>query len=122
MKITFFYLTLFLNCLAVCFNEAVANEDNTANAKNRPPNILFILADDHRWDLLSRNSSQVQTPNLDALANDGVVFENAFVTTPICASSRISILTGLTERTHDFTFGRPPTGEMESSACIALTL
>ncbi|GEA07894.1 hypothetical protein KUL42_26550 [Alteromonas sp. KUL42] len=115
MKITFFYLTLLLNCLAVCFNEAVANENNTANTKNRPPNILFILADDHRWDLLSRNSSQVQTPNLDALANDGVVFENAFVTTPICASSRISILTGLTERTHDFTFGRPPTGEKESS-------
>lgn len=115
MKITFSYLTLLLNCFTLCFNEAVANEDNTAKTESRPPNILFILADDHRWDLLSRNSSQVQTPNLDALANDGVVFENAFVTTPICASSRISILTGLTERTHDFTFGRPPTGEKESS-------
>lgn len=115
VKITFSYLTLLLNCFTLCFNEAVANEDNTAKTESRPPNILFILADDHRWDLLSRNSSQVQTPNLDALANDGVVFENAFVTTPICASSRISILTGLTERTHDFTFGRPPTGEKESS-------
>jgi len=93
----------------------VANDGSDAVTESKPPNILFILADDHRWDLLSRNSSQVQTPNLDALANEGVVFKNAFVTTPICASSRISILTSLTERTHDFTFGRPPTGQEESS-------
>ncbi|MFA3791999.1 sulfatase-like hydrolase/transferase [Aliiglaciecola sp. SL4] len=79
------------------------------------PNILFVLADDHRWDMLGKYHPIIQTPNLDELANKGVVFKNTFVTTPICATSRVSILTGLTERTHDFTFGRPKTGSKESA-------
>lgn len=79
------------------------------------PNILFILADDHRWDLIGKYHPIVKTPNLDKLADQGSVFKNAFVTTPICASSRISILTGLTERTHDFTFAQPATGVEESA-------
>ncbi|RDV25434.1 DUF4976 domain-containing protein [Alteromonas aestuariivivens] len=84
------------------------------DARPSRPNILFILADDHRWDLLGNIHPIIKTPNLDRLAEQGTYFSNAFVTTPICASSRISILTGLTERTHDFTFGRPPTGAIES--------
>ncbi|MDP5132512.1 MAG: sulfatase-like hydrolase/transferase [Paraglaciecola sp.] len=83
-------------------------------AKKRP-NILFILADDHRADLLGKIHPIIKTPNLDELADKGTMFKNAFVTTPICASSRVSILTGLTERTHDFTFGRPATGLVESN-------
>lgn len=42
----------------------------------------------------------IQTPNLDKLAAEGVIFDNAFVTTPICASSRASILTGQHMRRH----------------------
>lgn len=79
------------------------------------PNILFILADDHRWDLIGKYHPIVKTPNLDQLADKGTVFKNTFVTTPICASSRISILTGLTERTHDYTFQQPKTGVEESA-------
>lgn len=45
---------------------------------------------------------------MDALAAGGVRFANAFVTTPICAASRASIFTGLYERTHGYTFTRPP--------------
>ncbi|GEA09875.1 hypothetical protein KUL49_02500 [Alteromonas sp. KUL49] len=86
----------------------------TNDDKSRP-NILFILADDHRWDMLGKYHPIVKTPQLDALANEGTVFRNAFVTTPICASSRVSILSGLTERTHDFTFQQPSTGVQESA-------
>ena len=50
----------------------------------------------------------IKTPHLDALAKDGVRFSNAFVTTAICAASRASILTGLYERTHRYTFGTKP--------------
>jgi arylsulfatase A-like enzyme len=50
----------------------------------------------------------LETPNMDLLASEGFRFENAFVTTPICAASRASILTGLVERTHQFTFATPP--------------
>src|SRR6476660_3266624 len=73
------------------------------------PNIVFLLADDMRWDMMGYAGNPIiQTPHLDALAKDGVRFENAFVTTAICAASRASILTGLYERTHRYTFGTKP--------------
>lgn len=73
------------------------------------PNIIFILTDDQRWDALGcAGNPIIQTPNMDRLAEKGVRFEHAFVTTPICAASRASIFTGLYERTHGFTFGTPP--------------
>jgi len=78
-----------------------------ASAK-KAPNIVFLLADDHRWDLIGKYHPIIQTPNLDALANKGTFFKKAFVTTPICATSRASILTSTTERTHQHTFGRAP--------------
>jgi arylsulfatase A-like enzyme len=73
------------------------------------PNILFVLTDDQRWDALGCAGNRViQTPTLDGIARDGVRFANAFATTPICAASRASILTGLYERTHGYTFTKPP--------------
>lgn len=73
------------------------------------PNILFLLADDQRYDALGcAGHPIIKTPVIDTLASEGVRFLNAFVTTPICAASRASILTGLHERTHGYTFGTPP--------------
>jgi arylsulfatase A-like enzyme len=73
------------------------------------PNILFFLSDDHRADFLSCAGHEiVQTPFIDDLAHRGVRFENAFVTTSICAASRATLLTGMWERTHKYTFGTPP--------------
>jgi len=72
------------------------------------PNIIFILTDDQRWDALGvAGNSIIQTPEMDALARTGTYFKNAFSTTPICAASRASILTGLYERTHGYTFQKP---------------
>lgn len=72
------------------------------------PNIIFILTDDQRWDALGyAGNNIIQTPNMDELAGNGLYFANAFVTTPICAASRASLFTGLYERTHNYTFGRP---------------
>jgi len=58
------------------------------------PNILFIFSDDHRHDLLGLVNPKIKTPNLDALANSGVRFDRAFVTTAICSPSRAAILSG----------------------------
>ena len=73
------------------------------------PNIIFILTDDQRWDAMHcAGNGIIYTPNMDRLASEGIRFPNAFVTTPICAASRASIITGLYERTHGYTFTMPP--------------
>ncbi len=73
------------------------------------PNILFLLVDDQRNDTLGcAGHPIIKTPQIDSLAAEGMRFSNAFVTTSICAASRASILTGLYERTHGYTFGTPP--------------
>jgi N-acetylglucosamine-6-sulfatase len=67
----------------------------------RPLNIIFILTDDHRYDAMGfMGHPFVETPNLDALAHNGVQFRNAFVTTSLCSPSRASILTGLYAHRH----------------------
>ncbi len=59
------------------------------------PNIIFLLADDLRYNALGcMGNSIVQTPNIDQLANQGTLFTNAYVTTPICCISRASIFSG----------------------------
>ena len=77
------------------------------------PNILFMLTDDQRFDDLGcMGNTIIQTPNLDKLAADGVIFDNAFVTTAICCSSRASILTGQHMRRHRiYDFATPLSSE-----------
>jgi arylsulfatase len=59
------------------------------------PNILFILSDQHNAKVLGcRDHPDVQTPNLDRLAGEGVRFENAITQNPICTPSRVSWLSG----------------------------
>lgn len=80
----------------------------TSNAQTKKPNIIFILTDDQRWDAMGfAGNDIIQTPELDDLAQAGTYFKNAFSTTPICAASRASILSGMHERTHGYTFQKP---------------
>ena len=73
------------------------------------PNILFLQTDNQRGDALGcAGNPIIHTPNIDRLAARGAYFPQAFATTPICAASRASILTGLYRRRHDFTFLQPP--------------
>lgn len=61
----------------------------------RPPNILFIFTDDHALQAISAYGSIInETPNIDRIANKGMVMENAFCTNSICAPSRAVIQTG----------------------------
>jgi len=77
--------------------------------QSEAPNIIVVVTDDQRWDTMgAMGNTVIQTPNLDQLASEATLFENAFVTTPICAASRASIITGLYERGHNFTFRTPP--------------
>jgi arylsulfatase A-like enzyme len=59
------------------------------------PNILFIMSDDHACQAISAYSRKLmQTPNIDRIAQEGMLFTNACVTNSICAPSRATILTG----------------------------
>ena len=59
------------------------------------PNILLVFTDDHAAHAVSAYGSVInETPNIDRLAAEGMLFENAFVTNSICAPSRATILTG----------------------------
>jgi len=59
------------------------------------PNILYIMSDDHAAHALSCYKSKInQTPNLDRLANEGMLFTNAFCTNSICGPCRAVVLTG----------------------------
>lgn len=95
-----------LRILVFCIGLILIIDFPAFSQENRP-NIIFILTDDQRWDALGfAGNKLIHTPEMDRLAAEGVFFENAFVTTPICAASRASILTGTYERTHGYTFGQ----------------
>lgn len=74
-----------------------------------PPNVILFIIDDARWDALGAAGNRVvKTPRLDALAEDGVRFAQARVTSSICMVSRASLLTGQYMSRHGITtFGRP---------------
>ena len=60
-----------------------------------PPNIIFIMSDDHAYQAISAYSNHlIETPNIDRIAKMGMLFTNATVTNSICAPSRATILTG----------------------------
>ncbi|MCL4675710.1 MAG: alkaline phosphatase family protein [Pararhodobacter sp.] len=72
-------------------------------------NILFIMADQLRWDYLScYGHPHLKTPNLDGLAARGVRFDRAFVQSPVCGPSRASFYTGRTVFSHGSTWNRVP--------------
>ena len=73
------------------------------------PNIIFFLADDQRDDIFGcAGNPIIQTPTLDGLAAQGVRFENTFCEVPICAASRATLFSGLSQRTHGYNFGELP--------------
>jgi arylsulfatase A-like enzyme len=66
-----------------------------ASAAPQPPNILWIVSDDHSWPHIGvYGDPNVKTPNLDAFATQGMRFNRAYVTSPQCLPSRASLVTG----------------------------
>ena len=72
----------------------VAGAGKAANPEKRP-NIVFILSDDHRADIMGNSGHPfIKTPHIDRLSKEGVKFSNTFATTPLCSPSRGCFLTG----------------------------
>ena len=65
-------------------------------AKDKPPNALFIAVDDlNDWVGCLGGHPQAKTPNIDRLASRGVLFEQAYCSSPLCNPSRMATMTGL---------------------------
>lgn len=68
---------------------------STTTTRPERPNIIFVFTDDHGSHSVSAYGSRIlETPNMDRLASEGILFQNAFVTNSICAPSRGVLLTG----------------------------
>jgi len=77
----------------------------SVSGQQKKPNVIFIFSDDQRFNSLSMTGDPVvQTPNIDLLAKEGVFFDNAYITSPICGPSRANIFTGQWERKNKIGF------------------
>ena len=73
-------------------------------AQENRPNVLFILADDFGWnDTSCMGSTYYETPNIDKIARNGVLFTNAYAACQVSSPSRASIMTGKTPARHGIT-------------------
>ncbi len=87
---TLLWLLLLTGCGA---NDPAASTENPAPAP--PPNILWLVAEDISPRFAAYGDSLAHTPNIDALARNGIVFDNVFTTSGVCAPSRASIISGM---------------------------
>lgn len=101
MRVCLLLLVFLAGSLAISSRQAVAADDR--------PNIIFLLTDDQStWSLGCYGNADVQTPHIDALAADGMVFDRHYDTTAICMASRATVMTGLYEYRHRCNFDRGP--------------
>lgn len=89
------YILLIVSAFLSCKQE---KNQTIQNSVNKRPNIIFIMADDHATQAISAYNHPISqlapTPNIDRIANEGVIFRNNFCTNSICGPSRAVILTG----------------------------
>lgn len=90
---------VFLLCIALLFS---CNKEE--KQKHKKPNILFILVDDLGYhDLSVTGSKFYETPNVDQLANQSVIFTQGYAASRVCSPSRASIMTGKFTARHGIT-------------------
>ena len=89
MRNAFLGTVVFVFCIQIGFGQR-----GRANGSDRP-NIIFIMSDDHAYQAISAYDNKlIETPNIDRIADMGILFTQASVTNSICAPSRATILTG----------------------------
>ena len=95
----FFYCWFLFFNFYLCLNN---NFYSQSNKEIKPPNFLFVLVDDQPFDAIGfvKRYPFLKTPNIDRLYEEGVNFENFFVTQSICSPSRASFLTGTYPHIH----------------------
>ena len=117
-------LLLFSALLTVCDASDRQAEDaaivvDSISVVERPPNIVFIFADDLGiGDTSVYGSEIINTPNIDKLAATGVRFTNGYVSHPVCSPSRAGLLTGLYQQRHGWEFN-PAGRDVDSGMSVS---
>ena len=93
MYLLIYYRKLRLSLFLVFIFYGCQNENFVQESQKL--NVLFLIADDLNCDLGSYGNSQVISPNIDKLAKEGALFENAHIQYPLCGPSRASLMTGM---------------------------
>lgn len=102
--------------LCIIFSLAISSI-GFAQEKYKQPNILFILSDDAGYhDFGFHGSKTMKTPNLDKLANQGIIFTQAYVSAAVCGPSRAGILTGQYQQKFGYEENNVPGYMSKSSA------
>jgi arylsulfatase A-like enzyme len=95
MKKNLGLLPLILIVLAILSMATSCMQSGAKQTDATRPNIILIMSDDHAYQAISAYSNHLmETPNIDRIAKDGILFSNACVTNSICAPSRAVIFTG----------------------------
>ena len=81
-----------MRCIVLCLIFACFFE--SLRSEEPPPNFILVLVDDLGWTDVGFRSDRFETPNIDALAKDGISFEQAYVASPTCSPSRSTLVTG----------------------------
>ena len=82
-------------CIPLIVLAVLACSPEKKPQRQKQPNILFIMSDDHAYQAISAyDNTLIKTPNIDRIAKEGMLFTNACVANSICAPSRATILTG----------------------------
>jgi arylsulfatase A-like enzyme len=103
------YALLFGSLLAIqlLFGKTVARAESSRTSSTAKPNIVLIFADDLGYGELSiQGSTDILTPNIDSIAQNGIRFTQGYVTHPVCAPSRAGLLAG--QYQHRFGFEHNP--------------
>ncbi len=97
MRTLILLTTVWTFCFACSAQASAAKErqQNDRSANGHKPNIILVMADDQGWGDVGYNGHPfVQTPELDAMAKDGFVFDRFYAAAPVCSPTRASVMTG----------------------------
>jgi uncharacterized sulfatase len=105
-------------------NWSTGTDAEGRSPEDRPPNIVLILADDLGWNDLSMNGPNptTQTPNIDALAAEGLTFSQGYAANGTCAPSRAALMSGRYGTRFGFEFTPTPTGMMPIVGLVSNTM
>ena len=85
----------------------------------QPPNVVLIVTDNQSETLLGAyGNTDVRTPNIDALAEDGMLFSRAYATSGVCSPTRATLMTGLLPSQHGVHNGLPSKFDVEDWAAV----